>query len=203
MTIRKGFVWDFVSQIVDQTIAGRSAQWAKDRFQNGFTLSFDDQRWIPVRAWEQDGAMSCGIRFFDEDGNVIPGLDVTIGWPGVTLPAKTNGDGWVDVPINGGNYPGGSAGPMFIHVNGGSLSYDGLGWRDATNHSHLNLDVKRGKFTGTGPLPPTQPDPPPTGPQPPSGADLESFRVWARQVIKEEVRIFLAPVVAAWKRLIE
>jgi hypothetical protein len=167
MTTQSGFVADFTSVVVDQTLAARTKSWAKLRYQNGFTLTFDDRLWSPLRTWEAEGAMSCGIKFLDENGQPIVGLPMHIGWGTVDIPTKTNSDGWVDVPISNGNYPGGSQGPMWIRTEDGTLQYSGIGWRDATNHGHLNLDVRR-SLAGT-----THPpiDPPIDPPSPPDGGD--------------------------------
>lgn len=186
MSSRSGFVADFTPVIVDQTLQPRTRTWAWERFQAGFSLQFDDTVWAPQRTWEAEGAMSCGIRFLDAEGRGIDGLAVHVGWPGVSVGATTHDGGWVDVPTAGGNYAGGQAGPMWIRLDDGTLRYDGIGWRDATNHAHLNLDVRRG----------AAPTPPPDG----GGAVNRQFihqRALDAKAALDEVRVALDDILRA------
>lgn len=133
----------------------RDLAWLRSRFGSSPQVVADG--WRIVEVWEQDGAMSCGVKFLDEQGNGIEGMDVLIGWADVSVPAQTRDGGWVDVPIAGGDYNNSyGTGPMFIRTPDGRFAYTGIGWVRGTNHSHLNLTVQR----GGAPLPPT--DPPPT-----------------------------------------
>jgi hypothetical protein len=185
MTVQRGFVANYTPIVVDQTGKQQSAQWAWNRFREGFTLQFETSVWSPQRTWEAEGAMSCGITFRDAANQPVVGMDVAIGWPGVSIDAKTDGNGWIDVPTSGGNYAGGAAGPMWIQTKDGTLRYEGIGWRDATNHAHLNLDVKR----GSGSAPPVDP---PTNPPPGDPAKMTYIRQKA-----EQAKALLDDIIAA------
>lgn len=137
----------------DQTLA-----WLRGRYGDSPQVALDRSKWRVGLVWEQSAAMSCGVRLLDEDGDPVVDFPVIIGWGSTEIPTKTNGSGWTDVPINGGNYSPPNKGPMFIRAVDGSWSYTGIGWRDATNHDHLNLNIVRGSYT---PPPVT---PPPTVP---------------------------------------
>jgi hypothetical protein len=82
---------------------------------------------------------------------------------------------------------------MWIRTVDGSLSYEGIGWRDATNHGHLNLDVRRGRAV----IPITPPGPV----DPPVSGDLAALKLYIDAEVKAEVRRYLGPVADAWREL--
>jgi hypothetical protein len=129
--------------------------WLRGRY--GQSPQFADRGWTLLRVWEQSATMTCGIRFYDKDGKPLVGYPVTIGWFDHTQGAVTQlkevveNDvlvefGWVDVPIDGGQYnaSSGQVGGMFIKAVDGSFAYTGIGWPYRTNHDHLNLDIRQG-----------------------------------------------------------
>lgn len=147
--------------ITSHDLKDKTVAWLRDRYGDSPQVVLDGSKWRVGLVWEQSAAMSCGVKLLDEHGDAIVDFPVVIGWPGVTIDTKTNGDGWVDVPTNGGNYSPPNKGPMFIRAADGSWNYTGIGWRDATNHDHLNLNIVRGAFTPpTEPVPPVVPPPP-------------------------------------------
>ncbi len=148
--------------ITSHDLQRKDVTWLRGRYGDSPQLDWDTTRWKPVAVWEQSAAMSCGVRLLDKHGSPIADFPVIIGWPGVEIPTNTNGDGWVDVPINGGNYSPPGTGPMFIRAADRSWEYTGIGWPNATNHDHLNLTVQESDGTSA-----TEPPPPPVTPPPP------------------------------------
>lgn len=129
--------------IFDHTGQRRDLAWLRGRY--GQSPQFTANGWEVTRVWEQSQAMTCGVMVADEGGGALLGYDCVIGWFSVSIEAETRDQGWIDVPINGGQYnaSAGATGPMFIRAKDGSWSYTGIGWPYATNHDHLNLDLRR------------------------------------------------------------
>jgi hypothetical protein len=144
--------------IFDHTRTRRDLGWLRARY--GDSPQFESREFRIERIWEQSQAMTCGVYVLDPAGSGIVGFPVTIAWFGTSQDAVTRDQGWVDVPLWGGNYNvgAGAKGGMSIVAKDGSFSYTGIGWPDATNHDHLNLDLRR----LAAPLPP-EPEPPEPG----------------------------------------
>lgn len=161
--------------ITSHDLQRRDVAWLRGRYGDSPQLDWDTTRWKPVAVWEQSAAMTCGVRLLDKHGNPIADFPVVIGWPGIEIQAKTNGTGWVDVPINGGNYSPPNTGPMFIRAADRSWEYTGIGWVNGTNHDHLNVTIQESDGTSTTPTP----EPPVTPPAPGVGinrADVLAIR---------------------------
>ena len=145
--------------IASHDLKDKTLAWLRDRYGDSPQVALDGSQWRVSLVWEQSAAMSCGVKLLDENGAAIIGFPVIIGWGDTSIPTRTNGEGWVDVPTNGGNYSPPNKGPMFIRAADGSWSYTGIGWRDATNHDHLNLNIVRGSYTPPVVTPPTPGNP--------------------------------------------
>lgn len=175
--------------IISHDLKDQSLTWLRMRYGQSPQVTLDASRWRVALVWEQSAAMTCGVRLLDEHGDFIPGFPVVIGWPGVAIGTKTNGEGWVDVPINGGNYsPLASKGPMFIEAEDGSWKYTGIGWLNATNHDHLCLNIQRANGT----VPPPPPPPPGNPYAGMSKADVLALRallVTSRDTADQGVRL--------------
>lgn len=172
--------------IFDATQTRRDLAWLRARY--GQSPQFVATGWEIVRVWEQSQAMSCGLSVRDPAGSAIVGFDCVIGWSDVRIPAQTRENGWIDVPLAGGQYNAstGAKGPMFIEAKDGTFRYDGIGWPFATNHDHLNLDIRRRSGAVT----------PPDGGPPGSGAGQPDPGV-ARDLAELQVTLAAAEAIRA------
>jgi hypothetical protein len=156
--------------IFDHTRTRRDLTWLRSRY--GDSPQFSGPGWKIERVWEQSGPMTCGMYVLDPAGSALVGFPCVIAWFGTSQNAPTRDMGWIDVPLWGGNYnpSAGAKGGMSIAAADGSFSYVGIGWPDATNHDHLNLDIR--KLAVTPPPDPIEPGEPEIG----DAYDLDSVR---------------------------